>query len=143
MVASERALTSILEVLLAELLGDVVVVLAESAAVAVVVVAPEGGVRPPWEPRLRDRGGGGQEGAPGGGGGGAAQRERHGSGACGAVEARRGRCRMDNRGVNWENTSFLYSFLEQHLFFFPLPLFFLRESPPAASAGSWAQNWAC
>ena len=78
MVASETALTSILEVLLAELLGDVVVVLAESDTVAVVVVAPAGGWRPPREPRRRDRGGGGQEGAPGGGGGGAAQRERHG-----------------------------------------------------------------
>jgi len=79
----ERALTSILEVLLAELLGDVVVALAESA-VAVVAVAPPAGGRPPREPPRRGRGGRRQEWAPGGGGGGrAAQRERHGSGVCG------------------------------------------------------------
>lgn len=71
-------LTSILEVLLAELLGDVVVALAESA-VAVVAVAPPACGRPPREPPRRSRGGRRQEGAPGGGGrGGAAQRERHG-----------------------------------------------------------------
>lgn len=75
----ESELTAIFEVLLAELLGDVVVVLAEATAVAV-VVAPAAGGRPPREPRRR-RGGGGREGALGWrrrGSGGAAQRERHG-----------------------------------------------------------------
>jgi hypothetical protein len=76
------ALTSILEVLLAELLGDAVV--APAGAVAVVVVAPAASAapyRPPREPRSRlGVGGGVGEGGPGRRrrGGGAAQRERHG-----------------------------------------------------------------
>lgn len=52
----DRALTSILEVLLAELLGDVVVVLAESA-VAVVGEAPPAGGRPPRDLPRRGWGG--------------------------------------------------------------------------------------
>jgi hypothetical protein len=144
-VASETELTSILEVLLAELLGDVVVVLAVSDAVAVVVVAPAGGGRPPREPRRRDRGGGGQERAPGGGGGGAAQRERHGERSVwwrgvgegdgsrlgftpSASAAGDWRCRMDNWRGKFGKINFSPS---------PLTLLFAQIT---ASQGSYARS---
>jgi hypothetical protein len=102
----ERGLTSILEVLLAELLGDVVAVLAEAAgAVAVVVVAAAAAGRPPrrWAGRGRW-----QEGGPGRGGG-AAQGERHGDGARGGGAETAGfvfllsstGVRREGRGGDW------------------------------------------